>query len=89
MGFDNTNRGVLFKNDKTHDAQPDYKGSVDVAGVQYWFSGWIKTAGPNAKNPGSKFLSVSVEQKDDKYIKPTPVAPKRPTFDDMDDDIPF
>lgn len=93
MAFDNTNRGVLFKNDKTHDAQPDYKGSVNVEGVEFWFSGWIKTAGPNARNPGSKFLSVAVEPKDNGFSKPTPAAapplPKRPTFDDMDDDIPF
>lgn len=90
MGYDNTNRGVMFKNDKTHDAQPDYRGSIDVAGVQYWMSGWIKTSGPNSKSPGSKFLSVAIEQKDERYAKPpTPAAPKRPTFDDMDDDVPF
>lgn len=88
MAFDNTNRGVLFKNDKTHDAQPDYRGSVDVAGVQYWFSGWIKTAGPNAKNPGAKFLSVSVEEKEAKHTKPPP-EPKSYNAYDMDDDIPF
>lgn len=91
MAFDNTNKGVLFKNDKTKDTQPDYKGSVNVGGVDYWFSGWIKTAGPNARNPGSKFLSVSVEEKDNGFSKPDPkpAAPNRPTFDDMDDDIPF
>lgn len=87
MGFDNTNRGVLFKNDrKEKENDPDYTGSVNVNGVEMWFSGWIKTAGPTAKNPGSKFLSVSVSEK--KNQKPARDAP-RPTFDDMDDDIPF
>ena len=90
MGFDNTNRGVLFKNDKEgNEARPDYKGSVNVAGVEYWFSGFIKTAGPNAKNPGSKFLSVAVERKDEKYLKPKPASSQAPYPSDFDDDIPF
>lgn len=87
MAFDDTNKGVLFKNEKGKDSHPDYRGSVNVEGVEYWFSGWIKTAGPNAKNPGSKFLSVSVEKKDEKYLKPK--APPSPGFDFDDDDIPF
>ncbi len=90
MSFDNTNRGVLFKNEKTKDSQPDYRGSVNVDGVEYWFSGFIKTAGPNAKNPGSKFLSVSVEKKDAKYLKPQPAQRPKPQFDDLDEsDVPF
>lgn len=89
MAFDNTNKGVLFKNEKTNDSQPDYKGSVNVDGVEMWFSGWIKTAGPNARNPGSKFLSVAVEKKDAKYLKPAPAPASRPMFDDLDGDMPF
>jgi len=92
MGFDNTNRGVLFQNDKQGVAtRPDYKGSVNVDGVEYWFSGFIKVAGPNAKNPGSKFLSVSVEKKDEKYLKPKESSGTRPkpNFDDLGGDIPF
>jgi len=87
MAFDNTNRGVLFKNEKTSPSHPDYKGSVDVEGVEYFFSGWIKTAGPNAKNPGSKFLSVSIEKKDAKYLKPK--APPSPGFDFDESDVPL
>lgn len=88
MAYDNTNKGVLFKNEKTKDSQPDYKGSVNVDGTEYWFSGWIKTAGPNARNPGSKFLSVCVEEKDGGFNKPD-TKPKPTTFDLDDDDIPF
>lgn len=84
-GYDNTNRGVLFKNDrKETDSHPDYTGSVNVEGKEYWFSGWIKTAGPNARNPGSKFLSVSVSPKE---VAATPRS--SPKYDDMDGDIPF
>jgi hypothetical protein len=84
-GYDNTNRGALFKNDrKETDNHPDYSGSVNVEGVEYFFNGWIKTAGPSARNPGSKFMSVSVSKKRD---QPAPRAAPSPSFDD--DDIPF
>ena len=85
MAYDNTNRGVLFRNDrKESDRHPDYSGSVNVEGVEFFFSGWIKEAGPNSKNPGSKFLSVSVSKKPN---QPARTAAPTPSFDD--DDIPF
>ena len=85
MAYDNTNKGALFKNDrKESPSHPDYKGTIDVEGTEYWASGWIKTAGPHARNPGSKFLSVSLTAKDG---RPEPRQPQRSTLDD--DDIPF
>ena len=34
MQYDNTNRGAIFKNDdKQQDNHPDYKGSLNVNGV--------------------------------------------------------
>lgn len=54
------NSGSLFKNDrKETDKQPDYKGSIMVAGVEYWLSGWRKTTGG-----GESFLSLSATPKD-------------------------
>ena len=43
MEYDNTNRGVLFKNDKkTDDKHPDYKGSyMDVNGNDHWLNAWL------------------------------------------------
>lgn len=80
MAYDNTNKGVLFRNDrKESDKHPDYTGSIDVNGEEFWLSGWIKVAGPQAKNPGSKFLSVAVTKKDS--------VPAMNT--NYDDDIPF
>jgi hypothetical protein len=39
--YDNTNRGSLRKNAaKQEDRQPDYKGSIDIEGKQFWLSGW-------------------------------------------------
>ena len=85
MAYDNTNKGALFKNDrKESPSHPDYKGTIDVEGTEYWASGWIKAAGPHARNPGSKFLSVSLTAKDG---RPEPRQPQRSTLDD--DDIPF
>jgi len=82
MAYDNTNSGAIFKNDrKEDDKQPDYTGSINVDGEDYWLAGWVKTAGPSAKNPGKKFLSLAVTQKD------PPSAPR--TDEEIDDDIPF
>lgn len=53
--FDNTNRGVLFTNDrKTTDKHPDLNGSININGIEHWFAGWWKSG---AKGD---FLSLSV-----------------------------
>lgn len=80
--YDNTNRGVLFKNDpQGNPKRPQYRGSLNVGGEEYNLSAWIK----ESKKTGDKFLSLSVEAKKD--------APKRdaaPAAEpDFDDDIPF
>ena len=87
--YDNTNSGALFRNtdkDDTHPNWPDYNGSIDVEGSEYWIKAWIKTA----KKSGKKFMSLSVELKAAPHRKttkdvPTDVAPQ----DDFDDNIPF
>ena len=59
MAYDNTNRWTLNKNDrKEKDTHPDYKGSLNVDGVDYWLDGWIKD-GANGK-----FISGSLKRKD-------------------------
>lgn len=79
--YDNTNTGVLFKNDKKEkESHPDYRGSVNVGGAEYWLSSWIKSG---AKG---KFMSLSVTPKDAPKSAPKP-APKPDDFDL--DDAPF
>jgi uncharacterized protein (DUF736 family) len=80
--YDNTNRGVLFKNDKKEtDNHPDYTGSLDVDGDEFFLSAWIKTS-----KAGKKFMSLSVKPKEPRLA---PVPPLPGNFQDMPDDIPF
>jgi hypothetical protein len=80
MEYDNTNRGIISKNlNKTSDNHPDQSGSLNVNGVEYWLSGWIK------EGKKGKFLSLSIKPKEDKAGKP-----KAKVENNMDDDlIPF
>jgi len=81
MQYDNSNRGAIFKNDdKQQDNHPDYKGSLNVNGVDLWVSGWIKTS----EKTGKKFLSLSVKPKEAAPVKQAS-KPKSSGFDDMDD----
>ena len=60
MEYDNTNSGALFKNDKKEtEKHPDYRGSINVDGTDYWLSAWIKTA-----KTGGKYMSLAVTAKD-------------------------
>jgi hypothetical protein len=78
--YDNTNRGVLFRNDrKENDKHPDYTGNINVNGVEHWLSAWIK----EGKN--GKFMSLSSRPKEEPKPKPKRVV----DTSDMDDEIPF
>lgn len=69
MAYDNTNKGVLFINDrKQKDSHPDFKGSLDVGGVSYWLSGWRKTTSKG------ETISVSIEAKDANPVMTQPTA---------------
>ena len=78
--YDNSNTGALFKNDqKTTDKHPDYKGSLNVGGVDYWLSAWLKKS-----KAGATFMSLAVTIKDDKPKAAPKAAPV-----DTDSDLPF
>lgn len=86
MAYDDTNRGALFKNDdKQSDKHPDYKGKINVGGVDYWLSAWLKEA-----ESGRKYMSLSVQPKEQqqqgKAHGDRPGGPKnKPAFDDGGD----
>ncbi len=85
MAYDNTNRGSIWKNEKKEtDSHPDFTGSLNVDGVEYWVSAWRRKEGAAEKAPA---LSFSVKPKEQK------AAPKRQvggvSDTDLDDQIPF
>jgi hypothetical protein len=78
--YDNTNRGALFKNDRREtDKHPEYSGTINVDGRDYWLSAWVKDG------KKGKFFSLSVKAKEDRNRNPN--AGKQDAG--MDDEIPF
>lgn len=56
--FDNTNRGAAFKNNKKEkETQPDYRGPVNIDGVDKEISLWIKES-----KSGEKFFSIAFSE---------------------------
>lgn len=88
MAYDNSNSGVLFKNEEKREGKkdPDYRGQAEIAGGLYWLDAWIN----EAKKDGKKFLSVRFKPKDDRTAKKEIAAmPATPTPKAFSDDIPF
>ena len=71
MEYDNNNRGALFINDrKESDKHPDWKGRLNINGVDHWLSGWKKQT---AKGP---VLSLSLGDPCEKQAPPPEPAPR-------------
>lgn len=87
MSYDNTNTGMLARNENpTSDKAPEFKGSVNVEGVEYWISAWVREGKEGGKLAGKKYFSMKLEPKE---AKPAKQAPRRPSRDDDDSSIPF
>jgi hypothetical protein len=75
MANDYPNSGALFKADPAKKAEnpkrPDYEGSAEVDGVDYWISAWIK------EGKSGKFMSLAFKPKDERP------AQRRPDADDI------
>lgn len=99
--YDDTNTGALFINDKgDNDKRPDRKGKLNVEGVEYQISGWLRTP----KSGGAQFLSLKVERSDkqqaqgrdrtpqDAYKQPSgqrpATPPAKPSFEEAFDEPP-
>lgn len=77
MEYDNTNTGVLFKNESDNEKAPAYKGKINVDGKEYELAAWIR------EGKKGKFMSLKVQEPREK--KPAPVK----DFTDIADDVPF
>jgi uncharacterized protein (DUF736 family) len=83
VSYDNTNTGALFKNkDKKSEKHPDYRGTVNVGGTEYYLASWLKTS-----KAGEKYMSLSVTEKNENNTRTPPR--EQPKSDDFDDDLPF
>lgn len=87
-GYDNTNRGVLFKNNrKEKDTHPDFTGNANFNGVEVWLNGWRK------EKDGNSYISLSLKEKEARAEAPsrntTPARRPAPQSARMDDEIPF
>jgi len=81
MEYDNNNRGMLMRaRDKQTEKHPDYFGSLNVNGVDFELSGWIKVS-----KAGNKYMSLTIKPP---FKKTTKVAtPAVEPFED--DEVPF
>lgn len=59
--YDNTNTGVLFRNEyKQKPNQPDYTGTANINGDDYKVAGWKKTS-----KAGKQFMSLAYTLKEE------------------------
>jgi hypothetical protein len=57
------NSGILFKNDRKETEQhPDYTGTINVGGVEFFINGWIK------QGPKAKFMSLAIKPKNAEHV---------------------
>ena len=83
--YDNNNRGSIWKNDKkTTDTHPDFTGTLNVDGTDYWVSAWKRKADAS---PNAPALSFSIKPKDLEASKPALVAAG--VVAPLDNDIPW
>jgi hypothetical protein len=87
--YDNTNTGTLFKNDREGKSAnfPEYGGSLNVDGQEFWISAWVKDG------KKGKFFSLAIKPKEARgESKPAPRGGgggSDGNYDDSGDTIPF
>jgi hypothetical protein len=77
--YDNTNTFALFKNDQgDNPKRPNYTGNLNVDGIEFRISGWIR------EGANGKFISGSVQLKESKGE-----VRSKSAVEGADEDVPF
>ena len=77
--YDNTNTFALFKNDHgDNPKRPNYTGNLNVDGIEFRISGWIR------EGANGKFISGQVQLKEAKTE-----TRSGPAVEGADEDVPF
>ena len=83
--FDNTNRATIFINEKKeNEKHPDWSGTLNVEGKEYWISGWKKVS-----KGGKPFLSLSIREKQEQTRQSSQPTRKAAKDDFESSDIPW
>jgi len=75
------NSGAIFKNNKTKETQPDYRGKVKVNDKEMEISLWFKES-----QTGTKYFSASFQEP---FVKPTTTEPNVKINNIDEDFLPF
>lgn len=88
--YDNTNSGMMKRNEnRQSDRHPEFTGSLNVEGVDYWVSAWVNTGRDGGSLEGKKYFSLKINRKE-QSARPTPKPQQSMNSGfDIDDDIPF
>ena len=87
MAYDNTNSGIMARNERRDtDKHPEFTGSINVEGTDFWLSAWVNEGKPGGKLEGKKYFSIKLTRKEGGSA-----ATGRPAsdFNFVSDDIPF
>lgn len=85
MNYDNTNKGVLFSNQKKQsEKHPDYTGNININGVEHWLSAWV-----NRSNNGKSYMSLSIGEPKDQQQGHKQSHQFQQDDDFSDSDLPF
>jgi hypothetical protein len=77
--YDNKNTFTLNKNDKgDNPRRPDYRGKLNVDGIEFTLSGWVR------EGANGKFISGSVAMVEAKTEERA-----KPAVEGADEDVPF
>lgn len=93
MAYDNTNSGIMYRNEnRKTDKHPEFTGSINVNGVDYWLSGWVNEGKQGGKMEGKKYFSIKINPKEQRSSSQGSAPVTRGSFSSDsygDDDIPF